>query len=84
MLPYLFRYKLGTIANSQYDAILKICEKYNINVIDCHKYSALNTSDSEIRKTYTFATSKCPNGDGIHPDLEGLRNYMPVILSEFK
>lgn len=75
--------KLGLTYLDYYNAILKICEKYRVNVIDCHQDYALDTSDKTAKKAYTVKTSSHPDGDGIHPNLEGYKKYyMPKILSE--
>ncbi len=68
-----------------YNAILKICEKYCVTVIDCHEDFALDTSDATMRKAYTVKTSSYPDGDGVHPNLKGYKKYyMPKILGEMK
>lgn len=68
-----------------YNAILEICDKYCVTVIDCHDNCALDTSDEMMKKVYTYNTTSCPNGDGIHPNLEGYKKYyMPTILKAMK
>ncbi len=68
-----------------YNAILKICEKYCVTIIDCHEDFALDTSDATMRKEYTVKTSSYPDGDGVHPNLKGYKKYyMPKILGALK
>lgn len=77
--------KLGLTYLDYYNAILKVCDKYCVTVIDCHEDHALNTSDKTAKKAYTVKTSSFPDGDGIHPNLEGYKKYyMPKILSALK
>lgn len=77
--------KQGLTYLDYYNAILKICDKYCVTVIDCHEDSALDTSDENMKKAYTFKTSSKPDGDGIHPNLEGYKKYyMPTILNVMK
>ena len=74
--------ELGLTYLDYYNAILKICDKYCVTVIDCHENCALDTSDETMKKAYTCNTTSFPDGDGIHPNLEGYKNYyMPMILS---
>lgn len=77
--------KLGLTYLDYYNAILNICSKYCVSVIDCHEDCALDTSDEAMKKAYTVKKASYPDGDGIHPNLEGYKKYyMPAILSALK
>ena len=64
---------LGLNYNDYRKAIVSICQKYNVPVIDCY--------NSPFDYSYTFKKNGVfPKGDKIHPTEEGYKRfYMPVI-----
>ena len=77
--------ELGLTYLDYYNAILMICDKYGVTVINCHEDCALDTSDETMREVYTFKSVSKPNGDGVHPNLEGYKKfYMPTVLNAMK
>ena len=64
---------LGLTFKDYYNAIIKVCDKYSIEVIDIYKTSEFNTSEAEYKEA-TF------NGDGVHPVQRAFyKYYLPVI-----
>lgn len=65
--------KLGLSYEDYKARIDEICKKYNISVIDCYN------SDFDLSLT-TTRNSVYPDGDGIHPTLQGyIKYYLPLI-----
>ena len=65
--------KLGLTYDDYVKCIVAICNKYEIPVIDCY--------NTDFDLSYTSKrNSVYPEGDGVHPTLEGYTNYyLPVI-----
>ncbi|MBR2590134.1 MAG: SGNH/GDSL hydrolase family protein [Clostridia bacterium] len=72
---------IGLTFNDYAEVIREVCTKYKISVADCLKDSGLKTTDTKIKKQYTFNYNGVyPEGDGVHPTEQAYRKfYMPLI-----
>jgi len=52
-----------------YQAILAVCKKYGIDVVDLYKNSGMITFYTAVKNTYTNTS------DGVHPNLAGYKKY---------
>ena len=63
---------IGLTYLDYYNALIKVCQKYNVTVIDCYKNCTFDTSDPTIRKQYMSA-------DGVHPlKTTHINYYLPL------
>ena len=64
---------------TDYTAGIKdVCAKYGVEIADCS--TQFKTADSEMSRRCTFTRRGIfPDSDGIHPNEEGYRLYVPVI-----
>ena len=66
------------------DEAIKICQKWGIGCADIFEESKLNTYLDRY-KAYTMVTDEYPDGDMVHPTLEGYELfYIPYIEDAFK
>ena len=69
---------LGLTFEDYYNAIITVCNKYSINVIDVYKDSDYNTAYQEYK-------ADTLNGDGVHPLQKSFfKYYMPIIEKSMK
>jgi hypothetical protein len=63
---------------------VKICEKWGVGTANVFEDSGFNTYLDRYR-AYTFKTKKHPDGDMVHPTLEGYKLfYIPYIEEAYK
>lgn len=63
---------IGLTYLDYYNAMIKICNKYNVPVIDCYKNCTFDTSDPSVRAQYM-------SEDGVHPlKTTHINYYLPL------
>lgn len=61
------------------DRAKEVCNKWSVPYIDLWDESTLNFQISYMRSRFAIHTEANPNGDGIHPNLEGYQRITPYI-----
>lgn len=62
------------------DAIIKVCEKYSVPVLDLYRVSNLYPWNATANQAY-FSCDSAPNGDGLHPNALGHEILAHKILT---